>query len=104
MAALVLGKDGPSSGRATCRLHSTACRRGRTHAGRDREREQKRTHLLSTLAVLPLLVPEDGRAVLLGRDTLGLRQRLAECARADLAVLVEAARDRQRAAGGGRGG
>lgn len=46
------------------------------------------THLLATLAVLPLLVAQDGRAALLSCDTLALLERMAEGPRGDLGVLV----------------
>jgi hypothetical protein len=50
-----------------------------------------RTNLLAALAVLPLLVTEDGRAALLSSDTLFLLKRRAQRAGRDGGGLVEAA-------------
>lgn len=46
------------------------------------------SYLLSTLAILPLLIPEYGLTTLLSGDTMGLLERLAEGPRGDLGVAV----------------
>lgn len=50
----------------------------------------KDAYQLTTLAILPLLIPKNSRTALLCGDTLGLGKRLAQGACSDLAVLVEA--------------
>lgn len=52
-------------------------------------RQRAVTYLLATLAILPLLIPQNGGPTLLGSNTLGLLERLTECACSDLAVFVK---------------
>lgn len=62
----------------------------RKQAGETCKADQESTNLLTTLTILPLLIPQNGGAALLSSDTLGFGQRLTECACTNLAVLVEA--------------